>query len=93
MEGTYQNDVVIELAFVLAFAVHFGHLLEAVKHTLNDFLVRSVHTCSNLQIVGINKLVLHFADVYWEILDEVSNTLAFLACQLGLLDTLDLIIL
>ena len=93
MEGTYQNNVVIELAFVLALTVHFGHLLEAIKHTLHDFLVRIVYTCPNLQIIGVNKLVLDFANVYWEVLDKVSNTLALLACQLGLLNTLYLVVL
>lgn len=85
--------MVIELAFVLAFTVHLGHLFEAVKHTLNDLLVCIVYACPNLQIVGTDKLVLDSADVYREVFDEVSDTLALLACQFGLLDTLDLVVL
>jgi hypothetical protein len=60
---TDENDMIIELAFVFAFALHFSHVLERVKHALDDAFVPSVHQAPNLKAPGPDELVLDAADV------------------------------
>lgn len=81
------------MAFILAFTVHLGHLLEAVKHTLHDLLISLVHVVPNVKVVGTNELILNLANVDREVLDKVCHALAFLTGQFRLLNALYLVIL
>jgi hypothetical protein len=88
---TYENDVVVELALVFAFAVHLCHLLERIEHGLHDLLISSFDIVADFQSIGADELCFDAADIYREIFDEWSNTLAFLAREFGVFNTLDLL--
>ena len=88
---TNENDVVVELPFVFALAVHLCHLLQSSEHSLNDLVVRRVHNLPDLERIGANELVLNTTDVGREVLDEWRYTVAFLAGELHILDGLDML--
>jgi hypothetical protein len=46
--------MVVEVAFIFSFTIQFCHVLEAIKHAQNNFLVRLINTSPYLQIVGTN---------------------------------------
>jgi hypothetical protein len=90
---TNQYDVVVELAFVVAFAVHFGHLLESIEHRIHNFLVRQVHARTNFEAISANELILYTAYVGREILHENNRSLTFFARQFIPFDGLYLLLL
>lgn len=90
VKPTDEYNVVIELAFILAFPIQLSHLLQRLKHRLHNFIIGHVDILTYLQGVGTNKLVLNTTDVDREVFDEVGNTVALLAGQLSLLDGFDL---
>ena len=71
--------MVIELSFVLSFALHFGHMFKRVKHALDDAFVPCVYQAPNLQPPGSDELVLDAADVRRKVLDKMSDPPSLLA--------------
>ncbi len=92
-KNTYQDDMVVQLSLVFTFAVHFGHLFEALEHGIHDTFVRSVDDSSYLETVGTEKLAFDTSDVTREQSHEGSYTFTLLARQLCSLNTLDLLVL
>lgn len=82
--------MVVELPLVLALAVELRHLLERIKHSLHDSLIRDIDSLPNLERVRANELVLDATDVNREVLDELRDAVTFLARELSVLDGLDL---
>jgi hypothetical protein len=83
--------VIVQLAFIFTLPVHFGHLLQRVKHGLDDHIVCTVDICADLKLVRTDELTLNSADVNWEVFDEMGYSLALLAGQFGLFDTSNLL--
>ena len=83
--------MVIQLPLILPFTLLLSHLLEPIKHTRHNLIIRLVDILSDLQRVRTNKLVLQLANVRREVLDEGCNTLPLLTGELGLFDRLDMV--
>jgi len=83
--------MIVELSFILAFAIHLGHLLEGIKHGLHNLVVCSVHVHADFQSIATDKLRLHSSYVYGEPLNERSNTSPLLAGKFSLFDILHLL--
>ena len=83
---TNEDDMVVQLALILAFAIKLRHLLERVEHSLHDLLISDIDSLTDLECVGPDQLLLDAADVDGEVFDELSNTVAFLARQFRILD-------
>jgi hypothetical protein len=85
--------MVVEMAFILSFAIHFCHLFEGIEHALHDFLVSIIDTRPYLEIVGTNELGFDFANVNREVFDEVGHSFTLFAGKLGLLNPFNLVVL
>jgi len=85
--------MIVEMAFILSFTVHFCHLFEGIEHALHDFLVGIIDTRPYLEIISTNELSFDFAYVDREVFDEVGHPLTLFAGKLGLLNPFDLVIL
>lgn len=83
--------MIIQLAFIFALPIHLGHLLQRIKHGLDDHLICAVDICADLKPIHTDKLILDSADVDWKIFDEMGYTLTLFAGQFGLLDTCNLL--
>ena len=90
---TDENDVVVQLALILIFAIHLRHRLQGVEHALHDALVRRVHIDAYFRRLGTDELALDAADVHGEVLDEGRDALPLLGRHLRLADVLDLLVL
>ena len=78
--------MVVQLALVFAFAIKLRHLLERVEHRLHDLLISDIDSLTDLECIGSDELLLDTADVDREVFDELSNAVALLARQLGVLN-------
>ena len=78
--------MVVQLALVFAFAIKLRHLLERVEHGLHDLLISDIDCLADLECIGSDELLLDAADVDREVFDELSNAVALLARQLGVLN-------
>lgn len=83
----------VQLALVLTLSVHLGHLFQGLEHGLDDSVVSGIHRTPYLQRISTEELVLNETNVHREVFDEMDHALPFLAGQLCLLDTLDLLVL
>ena len=83
---TNEDDMVVQLALILAFAIKLRHLLERVEHSLHDLLISDIDSLADLECVGSDELLLNTADVDREVFDELSNAVALLARQFRILD-------
>ena len=92
-ERTDENDMIIELSLILFVTAHLGHLLESVKHGLNNLIIGRIDTLSNFKGVRSNKLCLDTANVRREVLDEVSYSSPLFGIKLRPFYTFDLLIL
>ena len=85
--------MVVKLTLVFLVPAHLRHLLQRVEHRLDNPVIGSIDTLSDLQGVGADNLHLDAADVRWEVLDEGRNTFSLLAGERGLFDGFNLVIL
>lgn len=85
--------MVIELTLVFLVPTHLSHLLEGIKHRLHDLVVCSIDNLSDFERVCTDELCFDPADIGWEVFDERRDTLTLLACELGLFDRLDVVVL
>lgn len=85
--------MIVELALVLSLTIHLCHLLERIKHTLDDLFIGIIDTCPNFEGFGANELIFDLANIDGKIFDEVSHTFPLFARELGLFNAFDLVVL
>ena len=85
--------MIVKLTLLFILAIHLRHLLEALKHGLNNSIIGLVNMLPDFEGVGANEETLYAANVCREVLDEWGNTISLLACQLSIFDRLDMFVL